>query len=767
MKSIIKDIPVIVIYSCCLFTLAVGQENCLTNGLDPNYDYCIGMNQSHVSEPNDSILTKIGHWAWGPCRAVDAQGNYAYVGNGPTFQVLDFSIPSSPQIIAEYYLDGTIADITLRDTLAFVVNGGYLFILDISEPVMPSKLGELYLPYSPISVALSDSLAFVSTFGGLLLVIDISDLSNPYVLNSAAGGGWSLASKGRHIYVASITSGVLTYYDATDPDSLQFRWKNFYVGGGVTSAFVKDNFLLLGIFGLTGQEAFKIYDISTPDTLIYRGHVIIGAKVLGITAKDTLAYLSAPDSGVYVIDVANVAQPQVKGKLPYRAVESNFGASGIAVSNSQVYSGYYTGLLVVDASQPDSLMETTFFPTSEISFKVDIKDNFAYVASGRAGLWILDISNPEQPHGVANIQPGLVASNMINNPNSYPITFNQHIPPFTSDVVVKDSMVYFLSGPLWIYNISDPYHPEYVKNYNGVPETTPFVINSLALNGNLLFVASPRNDSSLAIVDISNPMQPATLSAFPMTNEAHNLQVKDSIAYIATKGGGLRIVNCQDPCNPYEIASLFETKHVGIALNENLAYVNRSDSFFVVDITIPQTPSILGRLGRSYIGGYFDMAFSNNYVYWVGGPGVVDVSNPYQPDEIAHYGYLSNGVAAKNDIVVVTNRTNGVLIFRNDLISAIAGQNVLSPLKKYELYQNYPNPFNSTTTIKFYAPHRQRVKIDLYNVLGEKVHTILNGIVKAGLNKIYFDSSNLPSGVYFYRMSTTEGSITKKMILLQ
>jgi hypothetical protein len=770
MKTIFIGILITAIHSYCLFILVVGQEQQHPNEFKPYYDYYIFNDQFNPSTANDSVLTKIGHWAWGPCRSVEAQGNYAYISNGSTFQVLDFSNPSSPQIVAEYYLGGEISDIKLRDSLAFICNGGYLFILDISRPIMPFKLGEIYIPTSPIRVTLSDSLAFVSTFGGLLFVIDISDLSNPYILDSGSGGGellWSLASKGRHVYIGSIEDALITYYDVTDPDSLHFRWKIFWVGGSVTSAFIKDSFLFLGTYHLAGEEALEIYDISTPDTLIYVSEVTIRSQILAITVKDSLAYLCAPDSGVYVIDIANIDQPQFKGKLLYKAIDSNFGGSGITVSNSQIYTGYYTGLLVVDASQPDSLVETTFFPTSEISFKITVKDNFAYVASGRAGLWILDISNTEQPYGVANIQPALFTSKIFSNKNSYPIDFDQHIPPFASDVAVKDSIMYFLSGPLWIYNISNPYHPEYINDYNGVPETTPFVINSLALNGNLLFVASPRNDSSLVIVDVSNPLQPMTLSVLSMPVDAHNLQVKDSIAYIATKGEGLRIVNCQDPFNPYEISSLFETKHVGIALIENFAYIESTDSFFVVDITLPQSPSILGRLGRSYAGDYFDMTFSNNYVYWVGGPGVVDVSDPYQPDEIAHYGYVSNGVAAKDDIVIITHRTDGVLIFKNDLISSIVSQKVLSPPKRYELHQNYPNPFNSTTIIEFYAPLRQKVAVDIYNILGEKVHTLLNSIVKAGLNKIYFDSSNLPSGVYFYKLSTPEGSITKKMVLLQ
>jgi len=52
----------------------------------------------NVNSNTDTVLTVLGRWAWGPCNAVDAEGNYAYIGNGPTFQVIDISEPSTPHL---------------------------------------------------------------------------------------------------------------------------------------------------------------------------------------------------------------------------------------------------------------------------------------------------------------------------------------------------------------------------------------------------------------------------------------------------------------------------------------------------------------------------------------------------------------------------------------------------------------------------------------------------------------------------------------------
>lgn len=90
----------------------------------------------------------------------------------------------------------------------------------------------------------------------------------------------------------------------------------------------------------------------------------------------------------------------------------------------------------------------------------------------------------------------------------------------------------------------------------------------------------------------------------------------------------------------------------------------------------------------------------------------------------------------------------------------------------YSLEQNYPNPFNPTTQIVFSIPQTERVTIDIYNILGEKVSTLVNGTLNAGTHVVTFDARNssgslLPTGVYFYRLSTPNFTATKKMLLLK
>jgi hypothetical protein len=86
---------------------------------------------------------------------------------------------------------------------------------------------------------------------------------------------------------------------------------------------------------------------------------------------------------------------------------------------------------------------------------------------------------------------------------------------------------------------------------------------------------------------------------------------------------------------------------------------------------------------------------------------------------------------------------------------------------KFELSQNYPNPFNPSTTIQFSLPKATQIKISLYNMIGEQVATLAEGMYETGNHKVTFNASNLPSGAYIYRIESSEFVQVRKMILLK
>ncbi len=85
----------------------------------------------------------------------------------------------------------------------------------------------------------------------------------------------------------------------------------------------------------------------------------------------------------------------------------------------------------------------------------------------------------------------------------------------------------------------------------------------------------------------------------------------------------------------------------------------------------------------------------------------------------------------------------------------------------FTLNQNYPNPFNPTTTITYLLSEASPVRLDVFDVQGRKVQTLVDQTVSAGAHEIQFDATRLPSGTYLYRLEAGGNVQTKKMVLLR
>jgi hypothetical protein len=85
----------------------------------------------------------------------------------------------------------------------------------------------------------------------------------------------------------------------------------------------------------------------------------------------------------------------------------------------------------------------------------------------------------------------------------------------------------------------------------------------------------------------------------------------------------------------------------------------------------------------------------------------------------------------------------------------------------FSLLQNYPNPFNPNTKISWQAPVGIHQTLKIYDVLGNKVATLIDEYKPAGTFEVEFDASGLPSGIYFYQLKTENITETKKMILMK
>lgn len=107
---------------------------------------------------------------------------------------------------------------------------------------------------------------------------------------------------------------------------------------------------------------------------------------------------------------------------------------------------------------------------------------------------------------------------------------------------------------------------------------------------------------------------------------------------------------------------------------------------------------------------------------------------------------------------------NGIM---GEVITNINDQHNLIFKDEIDLYQNFPNPFNSSTIIQFQLAQENKIRIELYNILGEKIQTIVEGFYSRGMHSINFSSDKLPSGIYLYKMETGTQTLIKKFITIK
>ena len=182
-----------------------------------------------------------------------------------------------------------------------------------------------------------------------------------------------------------------------------------------------------------------------------------------------------------------------------------------------------------------------------------------------------------------------------------------------------------------------------------------------------------------------------------------------------------------------------------------LLYSNMDDSLILID-------GLTGQREWSYRDAYIHFAQSTYYWERDAGPQLVDVDD--------------DGV---DEILFSTYSTAPPIIhcYDSNISLGINDQDDSTLLpKSVELGQNYPNPFNPSTTISFSVSERSHVTLTIYNVLGQKVSTLVDEEKSAGDYQVSWDGSGatgdkLASGIYFYAVQTESQSEAKKMLLLK
>jgi len=154
---------------------------------------------------------------------------------------------------------------------------------------------------------------------------------------------------------------------------------------------------------------------------------------------------------------------------------------------------------------------------------------------------------------------------------------------------------------------------------------------------------------------------------------------------------------------------------------------------------------------------------------WHGPVSVLDQWTGHSPNGMAHFATDKLHIAYRRHFDTDQADMFYYIGVPTDSIKANAtavGETITKILPEdFQLHQNYPNPFNPTTNITFDLKESAKVTLKIYNEIGQEVATLINEKMDAGFRGITWNASNLPSGVYFYKLTAGTYTESKKMIL--
>lgn len=424
------------------------------------------------------------------------------------------------------------------------------------------------------------------------------------------------------------------------------------------------------------------------------GAVEILSSVEDIFVAENLAYLTAGYNGMYIIDIGDPAQPMIIGVVD---TPGHAGAVFVSGTNAYVVESETGGLRVIDVSRPSRPVVIGGVDVPDDARDVAVSGTLAYVAADQSGLFVIDISNPARPVVIGSVdtpgyatdvfisgttaytrdedsdfqiidvsdpaQPrimgvfqwfgGFIAGDMayvyggsgvqivdIGNPLSPAVIGDIAVPGRVMSV--SDTAVYIVSdAKLYIVDISDSAQPVVIGNIDTPGIETMFVSGTWAYitvrnwNSSTNRATGP---NGLQVIDVTPPVQSATIGAVDTPNLAEAVAVTGAIACVADRNSGLQIIDVNDPTHPIIVGAVeISGSATEVAMVDMIACVAVGSGLQIIDVNHPTHPIIVGAVDTP--GFALDVVISETTVYVADnhrGLQVVDISDPVQPTIIGN-----------------------------------------------------------------------------------------------------------------------------------
>lgn len=410
-----------------------------------------------VSVENPTRPKVIGHLDTpGEASALDGTGDILYVADGTSgLATVDISQPSKPQLLGHTNVSGVALDVRVNDQMAVVAAGvGGLHCLSLANPFAPKARGWFRAAEDIRAVCLEGDIAMVAGGGQGLLILDVGNLASPVLLASVPTDGiaTNIANDGFQVYVTG-SQGGMQVVDASLPTSP--RTVSLYSELGEARAVS-----LAGGYAYVagGHEGLKVIDLYDPDaeqgSFDHSGN-IVDADIAG----DLAVIADRSSQQIALINLAYIKRP-----IRERSWSVNGDPYAVATDGELFVTALADGgIMVADLHAQGDMGQPAYLDLGGEPQAVALVGDRAYVASGSAGFYIIDLKWPHFPR----------------------ILYHQSLEATTKDLVVEGDrmlVVNHLHG-LMLYDISQS-TPILLTTANQASFPT-----QLAISGDRVFVA--------------------------------------------------------------------------------------------------------------------------------------------------------------------------------------------------------------------------------------------------------------------------------------
>jgi len=654
----------------------------------------------------------------------------------------------------------------------FSAKGEYLFALggsvfrssDNGSNWMPANLG---LPYSEYNHTLISSGENIFTLVDGVVYISITNGNSWYPISNVSSTPYfqALAVKGDVLYAAGIWSG---FYSSTNNGFSWSKISDDLANQYITQLIVEGNNIYAGTnegiylstnYGVNWVAVNKGLTNKYIQTLAVKDSTIFAATGGGL-------YRSTNNGGNWAIVNNGISNPDVRAVV----------ISGTNIFAAAVYDGVYisrnngASWTLTDKSLTNITVNTLFAKNGTVFVGTSTGGIFKSTNNGNS--WIQSNNGFMFPkiNTLAAIGKRIFSGTENNrafyadDPNTGWTQMNNLQSTFTIRSFAINGTSLFAAGS-GIYRSNDN-GLTWTNSFSGLGQTDVSVITNV---GNKLYAGtygpygginiSTNNGSSWSLVNIGI----AEPFIYDIAGYGKNIFASfRGNGIFRSTDNGVTWLQSNNVLLPYQIYSLAADSNKVLAGSDNVVYLS-------TDYGGNWTPC--GNLGgkvssiRLFKNNIFVITNNNNSlgnVFLSGNNGVTWSNQNFGLPKTTLTSLLING-----DYVYVGSEKDG--IWRRQILEMITESKTekLNLPANFLLMQNYPNPCNPTTTIKFEIPREGKVSLVVYNTLSQKVKELVNEIKPAGSYQVTMDGANMPSGIYFYQLTTGSFSQTKKLLLLK